>query len=173
MSSNNASERIAWAVDRLDVQPSDQILEIGCGHGVAVTLVCDRLEKGHILAIDRSDKMIAMARKRNETCEIAGKASFQAVPLRDADFAAASFDKIFAIRVGIFMRGNPARELAIIRAALKKDGRFYIIYDPFDASEVDALVDNVSVVLMKHDFSIETVHKQNIGGTTVVCVVAQ
>src|ERR671932_220552 len=60
-----ASERVVWAVETLEVRPADRLLEVGCGHGVAVSLVCERLTTGTITAIDRSPKMIEMATRRN------------------------------------------------------------------------------------------------------------
>src|SRR3982750_1859500 len=68
-----ASERFVWAVDTLEVRPADGLLEVGCGHGVAISLVCERLTMGTITAIDRSPKMIEMATRRNREHVDAGR----------------------------------------------------------------------------------------------------
>jgi SAM-dependent methyltransferase len=80
-----ASERFVWAVDTLEVRPADRLLEVGCGHGVAVSLFCERLTTGTITAIDRSPKMIEMATRRNREHVDAGRAVFEAIALEDAD----------------------------------------------------------------------------------------
>lgn len=124
------SDRIAWAVDRLDMTPGQRVLEIGCGPGVAVSLVCERLgANGHILAVDRSPKMIDMAAKRNAAFAANGIASFQVAPLRDADLSGLCFDVVFAIRVGLFWRGDPRDELTLIARHLAPGGRLHIIAD--------------------------------------------
>src|SRR5438067_8349809 len=76
-----ASERFVWAVDTLEVRPADRLLEVGCGHGVAVSLVCERLTTGTITAIHRSPKMIEMARRRNREHVDAGRAVLEAIAL--------------------------------------------------------------------------------------------
>src|SRR5215218_86995 len=86
-----ASERFVWAVDTLEVRPADRLLEVGCGHGVAVSLVCERLTTGTITAIDRSPKMIEMATRRNREHVEAGRAVLEAVALEDADLGERRF----------------------------------------------------------------------------------
>ena len=98
------SERLRAIVDQLEIQPHDRVLEIGCGHGVAATLVCERLDGGHLTAVDRSPKMIEAATRRNAAWVDAGTAEFLVAELEGLDLGDRRFDKIFAVRVGLFHR---------------------------------------------------------------------
>lgn len=96
--------RIAWAVDLLDVAPDDQILEFGCGAGVAVALVCDRLDGGRITAIDRFATAIERTRARNAGHIAAGRAVLHQVDLARFRGEPGQFDKAFAVNVNVFGR---------------------------------------------------------------------
>src|SRR4030095_16444364 len=91
-----------WAVDTLEVRPTDRLLEVGCGHGVAVSLVCERLTTGAISASDRSPKMIEMAARRTREHVDAGRAVLEAIALEDADLGDRVFDKVFAFNAAPF-----------------------------------------------------------------------
>ena len=115
-------DRQAWAVEQLGIEPADRLLEVGCGHGVAVTLACERLESGSIVGLDRSQKMIAAAAKRNAEHVAAGRASFVCAEIESADLDG-PFDRIFAFHVVALTR-PPALEAA--RSLLVPDGSLYL-----------------------------------------------
>jgi ubiquinone/menaquinone biosynthesis C-methylase UbiE len=74
----STSERSLCVVQTLAVEPSDNLLEIGCGRGVAVSLTCEKLIDGKITAIDRSVAMINIAGRRNRRSVSSGKAVLRA-----------------------------------------------------------------------------------------------
>ena len=122
------SNRLERLVERLALQPGDRVLEIGCGHGVAATLVCERLDGGRYTAIDRSPKMIAAARRRNAEHAAAGRAEFLVMDLEALDLGERRVDVIFAARVGLFHR-EPARARACAEPWLAPGGRLVTEYD--------------------------------------------
>ncbi len=172
MSRSGASGRIAWAVERLSVGPEDRLLEIGCGHGVAVSLVCERLDGGSIVAIDRSRKMVERASRRNADHVAAGVASFQTATPLEADLGAAPFDKIFAINVGMFWRDRPVRELEVLGHHLAPAGRLFLFYEgpPGSATPPDA---GPAVALLEgNGFVVGEVVGRPLERTHVGCVIA-
>jgi ubiquinone/menaquinone biosynthesis C-methylase UbiE len=121
--------RLRSIVDQLGIRSDDRVLEIGCGHGVAATLVCERLDGGRLTAIDRSAKMIEAARRRNAAYVEQGTAEFLVGSLEEIDLGDRRFDVIFAVRVALFHRdSNRARRLA--STWLEPDGRILAFYDP-------------------------------------------
>ena len=105
---SRASERQRRAVEALEIRPSDNVLELGCGHGVAASLVCERLTAGgHLTAIDRSPKMVDAASARNAGYVAAGRATFICTTFEDADFEGQRFDKVFGIHFPPAERHDP------------------------------------------------------------------
>jgi cyclopropane fatty-acyl-phospholipid synthase-like methyltransferase len=124
------SERLRKVVERLGVKPDDRVLEIGCGHGVAATLVCEKLAgDGHLTAVDRSQKMIRAAAKRNAKYIEAGKAEFIACDLEGFDPGEKRFDKILAVRVGLFHRESE-RAYGLVKKWLAPGGEVFAVFDP-------------------------------------------
>jgi ubiquinone/menaquinone biosynthesis C-methylase UbiE len=122
------SERLRSIVEGLDIQPGDRVLEIGCGHGVAATLVCERLDGGFLTAVDRSAKMIEAAARRNSEHVAAGKAEFLVAKLEDLDLGERRFDKVFAVRVGLFHR-EPERARNLVEPWLAPGGAVRAFFD--------------------------------------------
>ncbi|HSD79374.1 MAG TPA: class I SAM-dependent methyltransferase [Solirubrobacteraceae bacterium] len=122
------SERLRAIVDELAVEPGDRVLEIGCGHGVAATYICERLDGGRLTAVDRSARMIDAARRRNAAQVEAGTAEFLVAGLEDLDLGDRRFDRILAVRVGLFHR-EPDRARRLAGRWLAPGGRLLAVYD--------------------------------------------
>jgi SAM-dependent methyltransferase len=133
MATRAVPERVRWAVERLRPGPDEQLLEIGCGPGVAVELVCERLVGGRIAAIDRSATAIGRATRRNAEHIAAGRAVLRTMALEelqpsDVLGGAEHFDKIFAMNVNLFWVRSPTRELDLLKRLLGPDGALYLFY---------------------------------------------
>ena len=121
------SERLRGIVAGLGLGPGDRVLEIGCGHGVAATHVCEAIgPAGRLVAVDRSPKMVAAAARRNAA--FAGMAEFVSGELETLDLGGRRFDVVLAVRVGLFQR-EPARARALARRWLAPGGRLHVVFD--------------------------------------------
>jgi SAM-dependent methyltransferase len=171
---NKPSERFVWAVDTLTLDPADQVLEVGCGHGVAVSLVCERLTSGRITAIDRSKKMIEMAARRNREHIAGGRAVLKTVALEKADFADQRFDKVFAFNVAPFWL-KPKEALGIVRQHVAPDGAIYIFWDARHTHPGPArdLANRLSERIRLAEFSVNQVLVKNLRPVPAVCVIGQ
>lgn len=149
------SDRIRWAIEALDIQPNDRVLEIGSGHGVAVSLVCDRLVGGQITAIDRSPKMVAMARARNQAHVEAGRATIVQARFPGDEIGAGPFNTIFAIHVPL-LRDAPDPTAAALRRLLAPGGSIWLIGQTLRDDTLASWIDTTSERLRAAGFHVHS-----------------
>jgi len=166
------ADRFVWVVEMLEIAPSDRLLEIGCGSGVAVSLICDRLRSGRIVAIDRSPTMIRLASKRNRAHLASGKAAFQAAALDELKFGKQRFTKAFAVNVGLFTQ-QPAQELKILQRLLAPGGTVFLFNQPPTAAKAPVLAERMAEALRAGGFSIQRVTLKEMRPAPTACVVAR
>ena len=119
-----ASARQTAAVEALALCPDERVLELGCGHGVAASLVCQRLTgSGCLVAIDRSPKMIAAATARNVEHVASGRATFLCTSLEEADFGDERFDVVFGVHFPPADRHDPEGTRERVSRLLAPGGR--------------------------------------------------
>src|SRR5689334_4451471 len=168
------SERFVWAVDTLALDPADRVLEVGCGHGVAVSLVCDRLTSGRITAIDRSSKMIEMAARRNREHVATGRAVLKTAALENADFEDQRFDKVFAFNVAPFWL-QPKEALRTVGRQLAPDGAFYLFWDArhTQSGRPRDLADRLTERVQLAEFAVDQVLVKDLRPVPAVCVIGR
>ncbi|HYH13041.1 MAG TPA: methyltransferase domain-containing protein [Thermomicrobiales bacterium] len=167
---DRVAPRIRWAVDMLDVQPDDRLLEIGGGHGVAATLVVERLAGGTIVGVDRSAKMIEMASRRNRGHVEAGCAAFVHASIETWNAPVAAFDKAFAINVRHFADpGHPVHE--VVRTAITPAGRLFVVFQPPVARQVESALERFRRGLEGAGWLVDGAVVGEIEPAPAVCVI--
>lgn len=156
--SGRAPERLRWAVQMLNIAANDQVLEIGCGPGVAVSLVCDQLAGGRITAIDRSTTAIRQATMRNAEHLGSGKAVLRQLDLAALSLPGQRFDKVFAINVNLFWVRPADAAWQIIKDHLGSAGLLYLFYDTPGTDKASQVAHAVTTAMMRHGFSSMTTY---------------
>lgn len=125
------------------VELADRLLEIGCGGGAAVSLICERLESGTITAIDRSPLQVERATRRNAGQIAAGRATIRVAEIADVEPEGEPFSKVFAINVNVFWVGPAAKELERIAQLLRPSGALHLFYEPPGPGKAEAIRDKL------------------------------
>ncbi|WP_052517875.1 class I SAM-dependent methyltransferase [Archangium violaceum] len=152
MAEHEIPERLRWAVEQLAIEPDARVLEIGCGTGVALGLVCEYLSTGHILGIDRSAVAIDRARTRNAAHIAEGMAGLWLGDLKDFASDAGAFDRVFAVNVNVFWTGPARAELQRLFELTKPGGVVLLVYEAPDARKAERIANDLHEKLTAQGF---------------------
>ena len=122
-------QRNAWTISMLDIQPNDQVLEIGFGPGQGIQEVAKLTPNGFVCGIDLSATMVVQASKRNTAAIRSGRVHLQQGSESPLPFDTNKFNKVFAVNSMQFW-SNPIAGLQEVIRVLRPGGRVVITIQP-------------------------------------------
>jgi ubiquinone/menaquinone biosynthesis C-methylase UbiE len=124
-------QRNRWVVALLDVGPTDRVLEIGFGPGLAIAELSRRVgDQGHVYGIDHSEVMLRQATRRNASAIAAGRVSLSRASVDQLPpWLGGPFDAILAVNSLGFWPA-PTERLDELRRRLRPGGRIAIASQP-------------------------------------------
>lgn len=167
--------RVQWAIELMNIDPSDKILEVGYGPGLSIELIAKKLVDGVVYGIDHSPVMYKQANHRNKHHIDDGKVILKEGTLKDACLNQNYFNKVLAINVHMFW-SDPVKELAPIHNFLSSNGLLYIIFQHYKSKsieEVRARAYQAKSFLIEAGFSVVGTHYKELYPVTGVAIVSR
>src|SRR5215216_3194760 len=118
--------RNRWAVDLLAVEPTDRVLELGCGPGVAIAALASRASRGLVVGVDHSQVMIGQARRRNAAGIRAGRVRLIQTPVERLSISDGPFNAALAVNT-VGMWPDPTARLRELARLLRPGGRIALV----------------------------------------------
>jgi SAM-dependent methyltransferase len=119
--------RNVWVVDLLEVRPTDRVLEVGFGPGLAIAELASRA--GHVYGVDRSGVMVRQASRRNRAAVHAGRVELVHTPVDRVPRFDEPLDAVLAVNSLGFWPA-PAQRLRELRDLLRPGGRIALASQP-------------------------------------------
>ncbi len=153
--------RNRWAAGLLDLEPHSRVLELGCGPGVALAAVAERVGEGLVVGVDHSPVMISLARRCNARAVAAGRVRLVCAPAEELLATAAGnlsrsgapldepFDAVLAVNSFGFW-SEPDACLAGIQSLLRPGGQIALISQPRCPSATVSTSESAAKELTEH-----------------------
>lgn len=125
---NEHKHLVNWMLESLNIQPSDYVLDVGCGGGMALKTIARTASNGFTAGIDYSLAMTKQAVRRNSTAIKSGNMSIvqgnaMAIPFNDA-----CFNTVCGVETFYFWP-DPLSGLREIWRVLKPGGSVALVMD--------------------------------------------
>jgi len=116
-----------WTADLLDVQPDDDVLEIGFGNGANIKLLLQRASRGTVTGAEISETAIDMASKKNAKAISDGKVLLHLAPGNALPSKDSVFDKACTVATAYVIE-NPGAVFKEMFRVLKPKGRAAVTF---------------------------------------------
>jgi SAM-dependent methyltransferase len=108
-------------IEAAEIQPSDSVLDVGCGYGAVSLLAARAAEGGRVLGLDISPAMLQRARERASERGVEN-VTFQEGNAQTYALSPASFDAVIS-RLGVMFFEDPGEAFANFLSAVRPGGR--------------------------------------------------
>jgi ubiquinone/menaquinone biosynthesis C-methylase UbiE len=115
------------AINALEIQSTDHVLDIGTGHGRALAELAMQAPSGFVTGVDPSSLMAEIAVARNKALIRTGQLRVLVAGVEALPFTDSSFDRAMAVHVAYFWP-NLGRALSEIARVLKPGGRLVLVF---------------------------------------------
>ncbi len=169
-------ERNEWTLDLLAIKPTDHLLEVGFGPGIAIEKAAQTITEGLIVGIDYSETMLHQAKKRNAVAIQSGTTKLylgeiEALPTFDRPF-----DKICSANVVQFW-SDPVSAFEKLRSLLVPGGIIATTYMPRNSGATDADAHKKAKEIVNHlkaagfsSIRVEEKHMKPVSAVSVLAV---
>ncbi len=123
-----------YAVDRMALRPSDEVLDIGCGIGGAARFIASSIGC-RVTGIDITPEYVEVARDLSRRVRLDERLSFETASATDMPFASAAFDAAITLHVAMNITDRAALYAEISRVI--RPGGTLCMYDVMKKNEED------------------------------------
>jgi SAM-dependent methyltransferase len=114
-------EHARWTADLLDIQPKDNILEIGFGNGASIKLLLQRAVRGSVTGVEISETAMEMASKKNAKAISEGRVKLHKAAGNALPFEAGIYDKACTVATAYVIK-DPGAVFKEMYRVLKPNG---------------------------------------------------
>jgi len=130
MAAETAAEN-ALALELLEIQPTDNVLEVGYGHGRTIASAAGAARTGLVAGVDWSERMLRVATRYNRRLISEGRVELKLSSSNKLPYPDCQFDRVYSVHT-IYFWASPTEDLLQIARVMKRGARFVLGFRPSD-----------------------------------------
>ena len=121
----------AMVLELLELQPEDQVLEIGFGHGRTLGRAAEMVRNRFLAGVDLSEEMLKVAAHSNRRFISQGKMELKLAESTRIPYPDQRFTKVYSVHT-LYFWSEPDKDLQEVRRVLNEGGRLVLGFRPKD-----------------------------------------